>query len=46
MLEGTSQEKSLIHQEYACFSMLLSEYGEPHNFKEEECHEYPEELEV
>ena len=32
-LEYTSQEKALIQQEHAYFSVLLSEYGDPHNFQ-------------
>ena len=33
-LEYTSEEKSLIHQEHAYFSVLSLEYGEPQNFQE------------
>ena len=44
-LEDTSQEKSLIQQEHTYFSVLLSEYREPHNFQEAWHHKYPEERE-
>ena len=37
-LEDTSQEKKLIHQEHAYFSVMLSEYGKPQNFQEEWYH--------
>ena len=41
-LEYMWEEKALIHQYYAYFSVLLSEYREPRNFKEEWYHEDPE----
>ena len=44
-LEETSQEKALIHQEHAYFSVLLSEYGKPQNFQEAWHQKYPEERE-
>ena len=34
MLEETSQERALIHQEHSYCSVLLSEYGKPQTFKE------------
>ena len=40
-LEDTSQEKSLINQENAYFSVLLSAYSKPQNFQEAWHHEYP-----
>ena len=42
MLEETSQENSLIHQEHTYFSLMLSEYGEPQNFLEAWNHKYSE----
>ena len=34
MQEDTSQEKSLIHKEHACFSVLSLAYRKPQNFQE------------
>ena len=44
-LEDTSQEKSLIQQEHAYFSVLLSEYVKPHHFQKAWHHKYSEERE-
>ena len=46
IIEDTSQEKSLIHQEHGYFSAMLSEYGETQNFKEAWHTEDPEKREV
>ena len=32
IIEETSQEKALMHQEHTYFSVMFSEYGEPQNF--------------
>ena len=34
MLEDTSEEKALIHQEHAYFSVLSLEYSKPQSFQE------------
>ena len=44
-LVDTSQEKALIHQEHAYFSVLLSEYGKQQNFQEAWHLKDPEEYE-
>ena len=36
-IEDKSKEKALINQEQTYFSVLLSEYGKPHNLQES-CH--------
>ena len=41
--EDTSQEKLLLHQEHAYFSVLLSAYNELHTFQEVWHQEDPEE---
>ena len=46
MLKYARKEKSLIHQEYAYFSVILSAYRYRHDFKEVWYHKYPEEREV
>ena len=46
MLEVTSQEKIIIHQEHDYFSIMSSAYVEPHNFQVAWNHKYSEEHEV
>ena len=44
-LEDMSQEKSLIHQEHAYFSVLFPKYVKPHSFQKVRYHKDQEERE-
>ena len=42
VLESTSEEKFLMHQEHAYFTVLSSAYCETHTFREAFHQKYPE----